>query len=191
MVQYLTIEQRRHIFDLYKTNPARRVVQLFNEENPNRPPIVHSTVSKIVAKFSETGSLHDRHRSGRPSKRRDDEVAFNVLAQIVENPRISSRIVAANVDVSQKTVLNILHDHGFYPYKARVLHYMSQADKLPRLAFANEMRQMIDNDEDVVSRILFTDESLFVLKHAFNTQNSRYVPLQIPLTIPIICWKQK
>ena len=40
--------------------------ELFNQEHPDRPPIARSTVSKLVAKFTETGSVHDLPRQGRP-----------------------------------------------------------------------------------------------------------------------------
>lgn len=173
MVHKITIDERRYIFDLYKTNSARRTAQLFNEAHPNRPPIVQSTVSKLIAKFQQTGSLQNRRRSGRPSKRRDAEVQFNVLAHFIENPRISTRAVAVNMQISQKVVLDILHDHRFFPYKGRRLHFMEENQKPPRLAFAQEMREMLDNEEDILSRTLFTDESMFVLRHSFNTQNSR------------------
>jgi transposase len=55
--------------------------ELFNQEHANRPPIARSTVSKIVAKFSETGSVRDLPRQGRPLI--SDETKLNVLLEAI------------------------------------------------------------------------------------------------------------
>lgn len=173
MVQYLSVKLRQEILYLYNGNSARRTAQLFNENYPNRAPINHSTVLKIVNKFKTTGSLHDRPRSGRPSLRNDEETLFSVLAQAVENPRLSSRNIAKTSGISQKLVLNILHDNAFRSYKAKKVHFMEADDRPRRLRFAQDMRLALNDDENVLSNVLFSDESLFVLRHAFNRQNTR------------------
>lgn len=172
MVRYLTIQERQEIFRLYQTNSAREVARIFNDIHPDRP-ITHGAVLRIERKFNANGSLHDRKRSGRPSKRKNAAIIENVIAIVDENSRIPARVVAMILNISKKTVLNILRHQKYRPYKARRTHWMHENDGPRRLEFANTMLAMIEGDENVVSNILFTDESLFVLKHGFNRQNNR------------------
>jgi hypothetical protein len=49
-----------------KLRTYEETCELFNQEYPDRPPIATFTVGKLVAKFTETGSVHDLPRQGRP-----------------------------------------------------------------------------------------------------------------------------
>lgn len=169
----LSIEERLQVFNLSRENSARRAAQIFNDNNPNRPPISHSTVVNLVSKFNATGSLANLPKRGRRSKRKDEEIIFDVLAQVVENPHISSRRIAQEAGISQSTALKVLHDNKFRPYKASKLHFLETADAPLRLAFAGDMLTKINGDENYLPRVLFSDESLFTLRHSFNTQNKR------------------
>lgn len=169
----LTLEERLEVFKLYQDHSARLAAQLFNASHPERQPISHVTVLNISSKFDETGTLKDRIRSGRPSKRKNEQIINNVLEQFNINPHASSRNVARDNNVSQSIVLNILHDNSFHPYKARPVQHLKHLDAAKRLEFAQEMIGSINNDEQFLRRILFSDESLFVLRHSFNRQNKR------------------
>lgn len=75
-----------------KIRSHEEACQFFNAENPNRAPISRSTVSKIVAKFAETGSVKDRARQGRP--RIEEDRRLNILLEIQDNPHTSTRNIA-------------------------------------------------------------------------------------------------
>jgi transposase len=45
----------------------RQVADEFNGRHPERNPITHSAVGKLVKKLKETGSVVDKPRVGRPS----------------------------------------------------------------------------------------------------------------------------
>lgn len=54
----------------------REVCELFNQEHPDRLPIVRSTVSKLVVKFREHGCVKDLPRQDRPTV--NEETKLNV-----------------------------------------------------------------------------------------------------------------
>lgn len=98
-----------------------------------------------------------------------------VIGYVEGNPHISTRALAKETNQARSTIQNILHDHGYVPYKARKVHFMNAgADHYNRLAFAQAMTERMNSDEHFLRRVLFSDESLFVLRDSFNTQNKRY-----------------
>ena len=56
------------------------VCALFNEVHFERPPIARSTVSRIVAKFNQTGNVRDVPRCGRPQI--NDNTKLNILLSL-------------------------------------------------------------------------------------------------------------
>lgn len=172
MAPQLTVDQRWYIYQLAIKYSYRAAAKIFNLHNPDRP-ISYGTVCKNVHKLSETKSLHNRKYVRQRPVRDDENNIFEVVAHVVENPKIRSRTIAKNTGVSQQSVLKILHDEKFKAYKATKVHVLSPADFAPRLQFANQMLQLFDNNEISVEQILFTDESLFTLSDSFNTQTTR------------------
>ncbi|KAJ4436248.1 hypothetical protein ANN_18879 [Periplaneta americana] len=57
----------------------REAANLFNGMHPDRNPIPHTTVTTNVRKFTETGSVKDLPRSGRPKCATDDNTSLDVL----------------------------------------------------------------------------------------------------------------
>ena len=52
------------------------VCALFNEVHFKRPLIIRSTVSRIVAKFNQTGNVRDVPRCGRPQRNDNTKVVY-------------------------------------------------------------------------------------------------------------------
>jgi transposase len=57
----------------------RQVGDEFNARHPERNPITHSAVRKLVKKFKETGSVVDKPRVGRPSV--GEDIRTGVIAK--------------------------------------------------------------------------------------------------------------
>jgi transposase len=106
---------------------------LFNEVHFEIPPIARSTVSRIVAKFNETGSVRDIPRSGRP--RISDDTKLNLLLSLEDNPHASTTEMALQENVSQWFVVKLLKKalkkEKLHPYKVQLVHELSE-DNLDR-----------------------------------------------------------
>ena len=66
------------------------------ELNPSAPVPHDSTIKRLIDKFRETGSAHDRRCSGRPSL--DDEDVAAVQGALLRSPQKSLRIVSQQIN---------------------------------------------------------------------------------------------
>lgn len=154
------------------------VCELFNNVHQERRPISRSTVSKIISKFRETGSVRDKPKSGRPKI--CDETKLNVLLSYQDNPHSSSRQVGLNQNIGYKSVQNILHKEKYHPYKICLVHELNEDDFDRRLQFCENMQNICNDDGNFARNILFTDEASFCLNGTVNRHNCRYWSTENP-----------
>lgn len=72
-----------------------RTAEEFNRRHPNRPPVWRFAVQRIIRRFSATGSVEDRIRSGHRRSGTDDSsstMAFNSIFLVCEKPNLKSDI---------------------------------------------------------------------------------------------------
>jgi transposase len=108
---HLSEKQRIEILMIYRYDGDRRRTQselcdLFNEVYPDTP-VAQGTVSQLIKKFRETGSIKNMQRTGRPKSATSGDKALDVLLTIEETPRVSAREVAENLEISHNSVLRI------------------------------------------------------------------------------------
>ena len=132
-----------------------------------------STVYHTVSRFKELQSTDDRPRSGRPRSSRTPKVINAVKARIRRNPKRSMRAMARDMNVSEKTIRNIVKiDLKMSSFKMQTRQYLTDLQKEKRLARAkillNKLKAGTDTDE-----IIFSDEKLFTVESIFNRQNDR------------------
>jgi transposase len=131
-------------------------------------------ISLTIKRWRETGSIADRPRTGRPRTVRTPERIKAVKARIRRNPRRSSRRLASQMGVSERSIRRILkEDLGLTPYKRRKVHGLSMQQRRARLERSNALLQRYDFGD--VERIVFSDEKLFVVEEHLNAQNDRVV----------------
>ena len=85
-----------------KLRTHEEACDVFNAKYPEKQ-ISRSTVSRLVARYDESGSVADLPRSGRPST--SNETKLNILLEIEENHHLSTRQLALNHNVSQTSVV--------------------------------------------------------------------------------------
>lgn len=156
-------DRRRHLDE---------VCELFNNTHPERQAITKSTVSKIVKKFHEHGTVKDLPRTGRPKL--DDNIKLDVLLSYNENPHLSTHQVALDLNVCQSSVKKILHKEKYHPYKIRLIHELNEDDYDRRLQFCENMQERCNMDPLFCANVLFSDEATFFLNGTVNRQNCRY-----------------
>ncbi|XP_076061563.1 uncharacterized protein LOC143037315 [Oratosquilla oratoria] len=124
MAGKLTIPERVELVLLYAKDGAssRSVADIFNAKYPNRQPVTQRTVSKNFNRFKETGSVHDRSRSGRRTTATDPETSVQVCRHVEGTPRKSLRKVSQETAVSRRSIGRILSSNHFHPYKVQLVH---------------------------------------------------------------------
>jgi len=92
------------------------------------PPPNWNAVRSLCSKFNETGSVQNRRISGRKRTVRTDETVHNVSAKIRDDPSTSTRSMAVELGISQTTVVRVLHDAHFKPFRATDVQFLTEED---------------------------------------------------------------
>ncbi|KAJ8945062.1 hypothetical protein NQ318_005242 [Aromia moschata] len=103
------------------TRTQKQVCEIFNTEYPDRR-ISQSTVSRIENKFREFGNVTDI------PGRDDDEQKLDILLDIQDNPHKPIRQVAVDNDVSKTSILRLLKNEKYLPYKIHLVQELNDDD---------------------------------------------------------------
>ena len=154
----LSIEERARVVVLVQEGHSMNEVA-------RRMKISRCCVQEIVKKEKETGSVVDRHRSGRPkvsTERQDRElVRLSLQDRKTTVPELRCRWVeASGTSVSAQTVRRRLLAKGLRGCVAAKKPKLTDNHKRKRLQWAKERREWVEDDW---SRVLWSDESTFEL----------------------------
>jgi hypothetical protein len=127
--------QRVFIVENYQASRSYATCQNdFRDTFPDSPVPNKSTVSRLVNRFRDTGSVQDGNRSGRPSVLSDDS-----LDDIRQNLLRSSRKLLRKLPLqsglfhgSEHNATKILKLH---PYRVHVMHELKTPDKKKLLQY--------------------------------------------------------
>ena len=144
-------------------------------------PFSITTVTRLIAKFEETGSVADKPRSGRPSVTEDTvEEVKQVLRHQSSTSDLGStsvRAISTEVAVSKTTVHKILRNTlHLFPYKLQRLQSLEESDRPKRVEFA----EWLLAHREIIPDILWSDEANFSLDGIVNTHNCRIWSLVRP-----------
>lgn len=129
-------------------------------------------VYRCIKLFEETGDIKDRPRSGRPRTVRTQQVIKAVKARIQRNPLRKQKIMAREMNITQKSMSRIIKkDLGLGAFKRRTGHLLTAALKKNRLQ--KSKRLLVKYADNLHRKILFTDEKIFTVQEKFNKQNDR------------------
>lgn len=152
----LTRDQVVRIITLIEDGRSQRQVANLLEIN-------QSSVSRVVARYRETGGYERRPVPGRPhcTTRADDRF---LSLQALRRRHVTARQLqndlsrARNTQVSTQTVRNILRRDGITARVAVSAPHLTREHRVARLRFA---REHVNWDIDDWANVLFTDESRF------------------------------
>lgn len=136
-------------------------------------PFTPKTLTNLVEKFHETGSVADLHREGRPSKATED---VDRVADSVEEDdgRVSVRGLSCALSIPKSTLHRILKSHlHLRPYRFQIVPILTDAHKMQRVLFSQDMISRIDENPDSLDNFLWTDEAAFHLKGVVSTHYLR------------------
>jgi len=72
---------------------------------------------------------------------------------------------------------------NFHPYKILITQELKYTDYAARLRFAEEMKELLDNEEIDRKFLMISDEVHFYLNKTVNKQNCRYYATENPQQI--------
>ena len=122
----------------------------------------------------ETGTVEDKVRSGRPSSIITPRVKKAIREQIRRNPRRSMRKIALGMEISKRSVSRIVkNDLGMKSHKRKNVHFMTPQIRQKRTVRSKGLleRHAVYGADN----ILFSDEKLFTIEEALNSQNDRII----------------
>ena len=199
MSERYTPVQRFHLaclFEQYRSIIVvqRSYAQLFNlqrrDPRPKRETILEAHNTAL------TLGLAHKQRGGSVRTAHTDENIQRVVDAIEHQPETSQRRLSAQFNLSISTINRILHESGFHPYRLRHRHCLNDEDFESRVDFAIEILQLLDQDTDILKRIVFSDEANFHVNGNVNGWNYRFYAqenpefvTEVPLNSPkIIVW---
>lgn len=174
---HLSEKHRIELLMIYGFGDRRRtqneVCNVFNALYPDTP-VSQGTVSQLIKKFRETGSIKNVQKSGRPKSATNEDKALDVILTVEETPRVSIREIAEHSGISHSSVQRILKTEKLRPYKLCLIHELNEDDFDRRAEFCELMMERCNADENFASNIIFSDEATFMLNGTVNRHNCRY-----------------
>ena len=150
----------------------RQIEARFKDENLDIEGVTYSAISKVLWKFKETGSVHDKQRSGRPSTE-DYCTQITVLGAMCNSPTKSLRRASQEFGVTKSTIHDILQQQKWHPYKLQLVQKLTEDDPDRREGMCDWFIQQCEADDLFLRNILFSDEAIFYFNDEVNKQNSR------------------
>ena len=98
-----------------------------------------------------------------------------VLERFTTSPRKSATRCARETGVSSKSVRRILKAIKWKVYISRLLHAINDDDPDRRMQFCEWFQQMVNEAEDFVTKIVWSDEVQFKLNGSVNRHNCNCV----------------
>ncbi|GFO18390.1 hypothetical protein PoB_004489500 [Plakobranchus ocellatus] len=119
--------------------------------------------------FIERGCICDQRKghSGRPAV--SEEVFERVRDSYLRSPKKSTRRCSQELQLLQRTVSNMLRKClRFTPNKLQLVQMLYPRGKEARFEFYHIVQEPMENDPDLLSEIIFSDEATFHLSGKMN-----------------------
>lgn len=170
-MRILQVHERLEILRLSKDLGPTDVARIFNNNHPERVlPLSQSTVSRLLKKLDETGSILVKKRASGYSRIDKREI----VEYFDQNQHTTLNEASNRFGLAMSTISKILKEHDFHPYKIGFHNKLYLDDPVRRLEFCHAMQARLNVDPNFSRKILYSDESYYkVFGDAFNRQNFR------------------
>jgi len=163
---HVKVEIVRHYYA--SNSSATSALRSYKREHKlKNDPFSTKTISRIIQRFEETGSVEEKPRSGRPSLQ-DEREQF--VDAVLKSTTSSTRRISNASNIPQSSVYRILvNKMKLYPYHLHISHALCAADLTSRLQFAHWFQEQ---DRDFINNVIWSDEAYFALDGCVNTHNA-------------------
>ena len=153
-----------------------RIRDHFSVLYPHRPIPAISTISAMYNKFKQTGNLDPSLvKVHQPNRVLSEDTRFDIFASVIDDSSLSLSKIANNLNVSESSIRKVLHEEKFRSYKMSCHQQLTPLqDTTRRMTFCAQMQEMLNNDAQLLARIIFSDECTFHISHGPNRQNTRF-----------------
>ncbi|KAJ8944797.1 hypothetical protein NQ318_003665 [Aromia moschata] len=127
----------------------------------------------VLDRFVNTGSIQHIKRN-RPNIVVTEENEFLVLECIQENPETNVRQISHTTGISATSVHRIITKHKYHPYHIQLHQELLDVDFPRREAFCQWALEMLNQDVDFFTRVMFSDEATFYKNGFVNRHNCHY-----------------
>jgi hypothetical protein len=149
------------------THEARR---LYGEWFPGRRLPDPRTFQAVDRRLRESGRFAPVTHAGRPQGR-NGNIEEQVLQQVADDPRTSTRRIGAALGIPHMMAWRILHEQQLHPFHLQKVQALNPADYPIRFQFCQWLLQRCTDDPLFAGRILFTDEACFSQDGIINSHN--------------------
>jgi hypothetical protein len=111
-----------------------------------------STISRLVNRFRDTGSVQDRNRSGRTSVLSVDSLD-DIRQTLLRSPRKSLRKLSLQSGLSYGSVHKATKILKLYPYRVHVMHELKEPGKEKRLQCCRWFTHVIRGGTDIFDQV--------------------------------------
>ncbi|CAF4656865.1 unnamed protein product [Rotaria sp. Silwood2] len=164
---------------MYRLEYPINVQRLWSKEINNNPPD-RKTIRSLMNKFEQTGSVLNIDLPGRPVSV-TTQATKDEISSILENePRTSTRQMSTDLNISRTSVRRIYKSMGFKPYIPRLVHELNEDDFDRRIEYCETFLSLLENEPNLIHRVIWSDEAVFKLNGHINRHNSVYWATQNP-----------
>ncbi|PSN38692.1 hypothetical protein C0J52_17283 [Blattella germanica] len=121
-------------------------------------PPTNKSILKWYNDFVEKGCICNQRKghSGRPSV--SVEVVKRVRETFLRSPKKSTRRASRELQIPTSTVKKILRTRlRFRPYKLQLVQKLQPQDKVTRSEFCTNLQALMENDDNLLSSIIFSE----------------------------------
>lgn len=159
---------------------AAMAERVYAANYPDRRHFSRKVFCRLARRLRETGQVHPISAPRRNRHIRNEINIINVLAYIQVSPHLSTRIIAFDLGISKTSVHRILMDQCFHPYHIELHQALTESDFEHRLNYCYWLRTMVDEDPNLLSHIMWTDEATFSSAGGVNLHNMHYWSVNNP-----------
>lgn len=163
---------------------SREIVANFAAAYPDRPIPSKTTVLKLYNNFRQTGCVNSMHnKRKRISTVVTEEMKMNVCMAVEEEEFVTLAGIADRFKISMSSCHKALRLERYKSYKIRSVQKSLPSDYLPRMEFCELWMNKVNENENILNKILFTDESTFFVDGKVHKQNKRVWARENPYKI--------
>lgn len=141
------------------------------------------TFSSTHRRFREGTLFAMPQRAEQPQRILSPAMEENILRIFHEDPKTSTRRVAAQLPVSHWNVWNVLNREKMHPFHTLQVQELQAGDRIKRLEFCRIINDKVEEDAFFIENILWSDECTFTRAGFFNTHNDHTWAVENPRAI--------
>lgn len=171
MKQTMEMRVRKHCVNAIYT----MFLKLYTERYPNRMHPDRKTFERLDQRIRNSNCLMPKpnvdvaHRRIRPI-----EMEERIIEMVELDPTISTRVIGHELNINHVIVHRVLKDELLHPFHRTKVQELNVQDYRARQNFCRWLLHNNETDENFLTNIMWTDESLFTRTGIFNCHNEHY-----------------